>query len=238
MTDSGFLGGVIRLIVFGVIQVPVMILLSLLAALAFDLGQGRVNGLFRTVLFLPYAVPAVVAALMWSYLLEPTFGPADVVSRAVGLGTPNLFGSGTVLVVLGVIVTWESVGVNMVILYTALRAVPRELTEAAVLDGAGLFRVIRYIRVPMIGTAVAMVTVLSIIGTLQLFTEPEILSRLGAAITTTYTPNLAIYNTAFTEELLGQAAAMSFMLGLFTVCLVGLALVFRRILSKRAGVMA
>jgi multiple sugar transport system permease protein len=170
--------------------------------------------MFRLVFFVPFAVPTVVAALMWGYLYGPSFGPFADVAHDLGFGAPGFLTAGGMLPSLGNIVTWEWTGYNMIILYAALKAIPPELTEAAAVDGATPLQTARLIRIPLIGPALVLTIVFSIIGTLQLFNEPRIMNDIAPdVIGTHYTPNLYAYNLAFTGQEFNYAAAVSFVLG-------------------------
>ncbi len=140
LSDELFTSGVLRMGAFLLVQVPVMLGLALLFALALDSPRLRWGGLFRLGIFLPYAVPSVVAALMWGYLYGPDFGPIAQTVRGLGGSPPQLLGPDWMLAAIGNVVTWEFVGYNMIILYAALRSVPTDLYEAAAVDGAGAIR--------------------------------------------------------------------------------------------------
>jgi multiple sugar transport system permease protein len=115
---------------------------------------------------------------------------------------------------LGNVVTWEWTGYNMIILYAALKAIPPELTEAASVDGATAWQTARDVRIPLIRPALVLTIVFSIIGTLQLFNEPQIMNAIAPdVIGTHYTPNLYAYSLAFTAQQFNYAAAVSFVLG-------------------------
>jgi multiple sugar transport system permease protein len=112
------------------------------------------------------------------------------------------------------IVTWQWTGYNMVIMYTALQAVPTDLYDAALVDGASGWDIARYIKIPLIRPAIVVTIVFSIIGTLQLFNEPQIMGTIAAnVIQDHYTPNLYAYNLAFTNQEYNYSAAVSFALG-------------------------
>src|SRR5258708_11835178 len=146
--DPLLIRGVLRVALFFVIQVPVMLVLALLFALALDSGLMRLARVVRLGIFIPYAVPSVVATLMWGYLYGPSFGPFAQLSRHFHLPAANFLGDGWMLGSLANIVTWEFVGYNMIILYSALRTIPQELYEAAAVDGAGAWRIARSIKLP------------------------------------------------------------------------------------------
>lgn len=216
LADSAFLASIGRMGLFFITQVPIMLGLALFLALALDSGRARGSSGVRLLAFMPYAVPAVVATLMWGYLYGPDFGPIAQIARAVGWGTPEFLSPGSILGSMMNIVTWEFVGYNMIIMYAALRAIPADLFEAAELDGAGQFRIAWSIKIPAIRPAILLTVIFSIIGTFQLFAEPSLLNALAPdAITNSFTPNYYAYNLAFINQELNYAAAIAFLLGLF-----------------------
>src|SRR5215204_3366263 len=216
LTDPLFLSGVGRMAIFLVIQVPIMLALALFFALALDSGTMKLDKFSRLAIFVPYAVPAVVATLMWGYLYGEDFGPIAQIARSLGLGTPDFLSAQNILGSMMNIVTWEFVGYNMIILYAALRSIPSELYEAAEIDGAGQFRLAWSVKIPAIRPAILLTVIFSIIGTFQLFTEPSLLNTIAPdAITNSYTPNYYAYNLAFINQELNYAAAIAFLLGIF-----------------------
>jgi multiple sugar transport system permease protein len=215
LTDPDFLVGLGRVGLFFIIQVPIMLGLALFLALALDSARARGSKGVRLLIFVPYAVPAVVATLMWGYLYGPDFGPIAQMSRALGLGTPEFLSPESILGSMMNIVTWEFVGYNMIIMYAALRSIPAELYEAAEIDGAGQFRLAWSIKIPAIRPALMLTLIFSVIGSFQLFTEPSLLNALApAAISNSFTPNYYAYNLAFINQELNFAAAIAFLLGI------------------------
>ncbi|WHT16374.1 sugar ABC transporter permease [Crossiella sp. CA-258035] len=218
LSDPVFGAGLLRVTGFLVVQVPLMLGLAVVAALAIDSGRLWRPGLFRAGVFVPYAVPAVVAALMWGYLYGTDFGLAGQLGKLLGLSLPDFLGGSWLLAAIGNIVTWEFVGYNMLICYAALRAIPPELYEAAEVDGAGPLRVAWSVKLPALRPALLVATVFSVIGSFQLFNEPSILQSLApASITTGYTPNLYAYNLAFDGLRFDYSAAIAVLVGLVTV---------------------
>ncbi|MEV4290727.1 sugar ABC transporter permease [Nonomuraea bangladeshensis] len=218
LQDPLLLKGVGRVALFFVIQVPVMLLLSLLFALALDSGLMRLARVVRLGVFVPYAVPSVVASLMWGYLYGPDYGPFAQLGRALSLPVPRFLSEDWMLPSLANIVTWEFVGYNMILLYAALRAVPQELYEAAAMDGAGAWRIAWSVKLPALRPALLLALVFSVIGSFQLFNEPNLLQRLAPdVIDSAYTANLYSYSLAFTSQQINYAAAVSFLLGLVIV---------------------
>jgi multiple sugar transport system permease protein len=215
VTDPLFLGGVGRMGLFLVIQVPIMLIFALFFALALDSGRVRAAKFIRLAIFVPYAVPAVVATLLWGYIYGSNFGPITQVITALGLQAPNLLSSNLVLGSIMNIVTWEFVGYNMIILFSALRSIPTELYDAAQVDGAGQWRIAWSVKIPAIRPAILLTVIFSIIGSFQLFSEPQLLYNLAPnAIGTAFSPNLYAYNLAFINQNVNYAASIAFLLGL------------------------
>ncbi|MGW3109226.1 carbohydrate ABC transporter permease [Streptomyces sp. NPDC001100] len=216
--DPQLIHGVVRVALFFVIQVPLMLLLALLFALALDSGLLRFAKVIRLGIFVPYAVPSVVAALMWGYLYGPDFGPFAQLSHDLHLPAPAFLSDGWMLGSLSNIVTWEFVGYNMIILYAALRTVPEELYEAAAMDGAGAWRIAWSIKLPALRPALMLTLLFSVIGSFQLFNEPKLLMSIAPdVISSSYTANLYAYTLAFTGQQVNYAATVSFLLGLVIV---------------------
>ena len=228
LQSGQFWSGVIRVIIFAAIQIPVMLAIAFFFATVFDLGVAKFGTAFRTIFFIPFAVPAVVGAVMWSFLLEPQFGPFTRLAGALGFSGTNFFSPSLLLPIIIVIVIWEWTGYNMMILYTALKSVPRDVVEAAILDDTPLWKIIVRIKLPMVRSAIVMLIFLNTIGALQLFTEPQILSSFyQGAVSLNYTPSVYIYNTAIAADQTNLAAAMAVILALVIVAISAVSLVFR-----------
>ncbi|WP_461033703.1 carbohydrate ABC transporter permease [Streptomyces mayteni] len=218
LQDPQFWDSLTRVGLFLVVQVPIMLFIALLVALALDSGRLYGRNFFRIAIFMPYAVPAVVATLMWSFMYGSRFGLVGNIEDTFGVSLPDPLSPDLVLASIGNIVTWEFVGYNMLIFYSALRVIPNSLYEAAEIDGAGQLRVITAIKLPAIRGALVIATIFSIIGTFQLFNEPSILQNLVPnAITTDFTPNLFTYSLAFSGRQHNYAATVAIVMGLVTM---------------------
>ncbi|WP_037914293.1 carbohydrate ABC transporter permease [Actinacidiphila yeochonensis] len=216
--DHEFWSGLGRVGLFLVVQVPIMLGIALLVALALDSGRLYGRDFFRISIFLPYAVPSVVAALMWGFILGDRFGLVASVNAHLHTSIPDPLAPHWVLAGIGTIVTWEFVGYNMLIFYAALRTVPESLYEAAEIDGAGQWRIIAAVKLPAIRGALVITTVFSIIGSFQLFNEPSILKSLAPnAITTYFTPNTYTYALSFSGQEHNYAAAVAVVMGVLTM---------------------
>jgi multiple sugar transport system permease protein len=215
LTDSSFLTGVGRMAVFLVIQVPIMLGLALVFALLLDAGVLYLQKFIRLGIFIPYAVPSVIAALMWGYLYGPDFGPAAQLAKTLGISAPPFLSQGWMLGSIMNIVSWEFIGYNMIILYAALRSIPHELFDAASVDGAGTVRTAWSIKIPAIRPAIILTAIFSVIGSFQLFNEPNLLRTIAPnVIGIDYTPNMYAYNLAFINRDSNYAAAIAFILGI------------------------
>jgi multiple sugar transport system permease protein len=214
LKDKQFTDGVKRVALFMVVQVPVMLVLALAFALIIDSGRVAWGKLYRVGFFVPYAVPTVIAALMWGFLYGKDFGPFADIADWLGKAPPNFLGEQLMLWSIANVSTWTYTGYNMIIFYAALRAIPGELYEAAAVDGASAFRTAIHIKLPLLRPAILLCGIFSVIGSFQLFAEPQIFFSIAPdVIGKAYTPNLYVYNLAFADQRLNYAAALSFMLG-------------------------
>jgi multiple sugar transport system permease protein len=229
--DEKFWTGVRNVLSFGLVQIPIMLGVGLVAALILDGGLVKRQTLYRMVMFLPFAVPGVVAALIWGYLYGQAFGPVAQISRALGLAPPQFLTQSNIIPALANISTWQYAGYNMLILFAALKAISPELYEAATVDGASERQIAWRIKIPLIRPALVLTFIFSIIGTLQLFTEPRIINTIApTAIGPNFTPNLYVNTLAFQNRQFDYAAAVSFSIAIVTAILSGLVLyaVYRR----------
>jgi len=215
--DEKFWSSLGRVTLFLVIQVPVMLVLGLIAALALDSVRMRWIPFFRIALFLPYAVPGVVAALIWGFMYGSEFGLAGSVNSLIGSDVIEPLSPQWILVAIANIATWQFAGYNMLIFYSALRTVPGELYEAAAIDGASALRIILSIKLPALRGAIVIAVVFSIIGSFQLFNEPNLLKVLAPnAISSFFTPNLYAYTLSFAGQQYNYSATIAIVMGLLT----------------------
>lgn len=147
LTSEMFWSGVGRVMLFGAVQVPVMIIASLSLAILIDSTVLKRVTVFRLGYFLPYAIPGVIAALVWTYLYTPELSPISDVLGWFGLEV-DFFSTNLLLWSMANITTWTFTGYNMLIFLAALQAIPGELYEAARIDGANAWQVATRIKVP------------------------------------------------------------------------------------------
>jgi multiple sugar transport system permease protein len=223
--DTEFWSSLGRVLLFGIVQVPVMLALALILALLLDSPLVGGKKFFRLAFFAPYAVPGVIAAIMWGYLYSPSLSPFRFVTSNV-----NLLGGGTVLWAVANVVTWVYVGYNMLIIYSSLLAIPTEIYEAARLDGASQWRIALSIKIPLVVPAIVLTAVFSVIGTLQLLTEPLVFRQFTSTISSTFTPNMLVYSTSSVPNF-NLAAAFSVVLAIATFIL---SIGFLRLTQRKA----
>ncbi|WP_037607441.1 carbohydrate ABC transporter permease [Streptacidiphilus rugosus] len=212
LKDPAYRDGFVHVAVFALLYVPLMIAGSLAAALLLDSALARAKRFFQLTLFLPHVVPGIIAAIVWLYLYTPGVSPVVSALQSGGisfdLGSPFVAVPSLVNVAL-----WEVLGYNVVVFHAALQAIPREVLEAALIDGASELRTSWSIKLPSIRSSVGLVGLFTAIGVLQLFQEPLLLQQSApAVITTQWTPNLYNWAQAFKDSNYGYAAAGSILL--------------------------
>jgi len=224
--DGAFWTSLLRVVAVAAVEIPVVLGLALVLALLLDVVKSRLARYFRVAFLVPYMVPIVVATLVWLYLYSPVASP--LVAAFHGL---NFFTPVTTYLSIGNVLVWAQIGFNMILFAAALQAIPGDLFEAARLDGAGEPRIAWSIKIPAVRPVLVLTGMFSIIGMLQLFTEPQILRQLAPqAISMDFTPMQSIYAAGFSANNYDYAAAMSVVLAVVTGIL---AFVFYRITNRR-----
>ncbi len=217
LSDPGILAGFGRVLLIGLIQVPTMLILATIMALLFDSGMVKLRAFFQTSAFLPHAIPGVVSALLWSALYLPQVSPIVRGLEALSVNA-DFLGSNVVLFSIMNMTTWEWTGYNMIILYTALQSIPREVLESAEVDGASRIKTALQIKLPLIVPGLVVTTMFSIIGSLQQFAAPMVLRAITNSVDSRFTPNLAVYSLA-AEGSQGQASALSLVIAALALVL-------------------
>ena len=218
--DQQFWSSVGRVALFTVVQVPVMLFLAAAMALALDSMKLHGTKFFRISTFLPYAVPAVVSTLIWGFMYGAKYGLVGSFNSFFGTDLDVLAPS-VLLASIGNIVTWEFTGYNMLIFYSSLSTIPHSLYEAASIDGASEWQIVRSIKLPELRGSLAVTVIFSIIGSFQLFNEPSIMQNMvpGNAISTYYTPNMYAYNLSFAGNQSNYAAALAITMAVITMAI-------------------
>ncbi|MCT9008068.1 carbohydrate ABC transporter permease [Streptomyces rhizosphaerihabitans] len=219
LTDSELVAGALRVAGYGLIVVPVMLGLALVFALMLDAEKVRLAPFTRLAIFLPYAIPGVVAALLWGFLYLPDVSPFYFILGKLGLPQPNLLDGGPLFLALSNIAVWGGTGFNMIVIYTSLQAIPAEVREAAKLDGAGPLQTALRIKIPMVAPSLVLTFFFSIIATLQVFSEPTTLKPLTNSVSTTWSPLMKVYRDAFNTGDIYAAAAEAVIIAVVTLVL-------------------
>lgn len=230
LTDPELLASLGRLAIFAMISVPLTLGLALLFALLLDLPRVRLQRFSRLAIFLPYAVPGVIGALLWGFLYLPSTSPLTYALNAVGLPAADLLNGSWLYLSLSNIAIWAGVGFNMIVMYTALRSIPTELYEAAKIDGASEWQIAWRIKVPLLTPALILTFLFSIIATLQAYSEPTTLRTMSNSISFNFFPLMKIYRDAFGLDNTSGAAAASVLLALGTLAI---SLGLLRLLQRR-----
>jgi multiple sugar transport system permease protein len=185
----------------------------------------RLKGLMSALVYLPVVIPPVVSVLLWRFFFDASStGVFNVILSWVGLGPlPWLQDGGTVMPSIVIEATWAAAGGTVIIYLAALLSVPRELYDAASVDGASIWQKIWHVTLPQLRGILLITLILQLIATAQLFTEPFLFTGGGPA-NATMTVLLLIYHYAFQNSLggdYGMAAALSIMLALFLAAFTG-----------------
>ncbi|MCL4407937.1 MAG: sugar ABC transporter permease, partial [Thermotogae bacterium] len=212
--DANFWFSILNMTKFFLIQGSIMIGLALIFALYIDNEKNHFRGLFRMIYYIPFAIPTAISGILWGFMYSKSLSPFQSIFGLVGLH-PNFLSSGSLFWSIINIVTWEWAGYNMIILYSGLQSIPRELYEAAHIDGAKSFDIIKYVKIPLIVPSLILSIVFTVIGTFQIFNEPYVLGSM-TFIPPSFTPNLYIYTTAFSYGNFNYAAALAIILALVT----------------------
>ena len=232
LANPEFLASSGRALIFAILLVPTVMVLALLFALSLDTRRVRGGGAFRLLIFLPFAVPAVIGSLMWAFLYIPAMSPIYQVFDLVGwTDVPSLLSGNLVMFAIVNIGFWGGVGFNMTVLYTSLRAIPTDIYEAARIDGASEVQIALRIKIPAITPALVMTTLFAVIAVLQVYGEPTTLKPLRSAISSTWSPLMFVYRLAFTEGDIYAGSAASIVIALITLVLSFVAL---RAVQRRA----
>lgn len=201
---------------FTVIAVGLEVVLGLLTAL-FVKSLKRGQKVVRTLLLLPYLLPAVTVALIWRMMLSPNYGIITDVFTALGLPVYNWFYDGkTAFGTLLVIDVWQNVPFAFLLIYAHLQGVPESQYQAASIDGAGALQRFRHITLPNIGGGIALCAMLRTIDTFRLFEKVNILTGGGPANTTT-TITQFMYTYGIKSLKFGLASACAIVMTVFVL---------------------
>jgi multiple sugar transport system permease protein len=216
--DPRFRDSLMRSATYALGLLPTVYVLALGIALLIN-REPKGSTAFRTVYFMPVAMSLVIASILWRFLFEPSYGLANFVLQLLGLPKSQWLGSVQSAMYSVLIVTvWKNIGYFMIILLAGIQDIPQDYVEAARIDGANSWQLLRRIIMPPLKPTSFFVLVILGISSLQAFDQIYVLTRGGPAYAT-YTVLMYIYETAFQFWKFGYASAMSIVLFLVILSL-------------------
>lgn len=229
LADPSFWTSLWHTVLFTLLSTPILVVLGLaLALLANYVPWGK--GIFRLAFFAPYVLPSAVVALIWVWLYEPGFGLISGSLATMGLGNIGWLTSPNVAMLSIVLTTvWWTIGFNFILYLAGLQEIPKEMYEAASLDGAGPWARLRYITVPMLARTTTLVLILQVLASLKIFDQIYLMTTGGPNFSTE--PIIEyIYDTGFTSYRVGYASAMSY---IFFVVILAISVLLFMVLNRR-----
>ncbi len=234
--DPGFRDSLGVTLTFTVLSVLPTIVLALAVAILLNDRVLRARGLFRTIYFVPVVTSLVAVGFVWRALLEPTFGLVNTVIRWFGLPGPGWLAdpdwalNGIVLMTV-----WRDLGFYMVIFLAGLQAIPRDVTDAAIMDGATSWQRFRHVTLPLLNPSILLATVIGVINGLQLFTQVYVMTGSaqqlpGGPLGSTRSVVLYVVEQTFRPLEMGYGSAAAFLL--FVLIMVVTLIQFRLIQRK------
>lgn len=210
--DPVFIKSIVNTGIYVIIGVPLVILFSMAAALLLNYGTSWLFNTFRVVYYLPSITNIVAVAVVWGYLYNSRYGLFNYILSWFGVpGQAWLQDPTLAKMSLIMMAVWKAIGLNMIIFLAALQGIPRSYYEAAEIDGATGWKKLRYITIPLLSFATFFVTITTLIGWIQFFEEPLVMTK-GGPLNATMSMALFIYNNGFKLSDFGYAASGSFVL--------------------------
>lgn len=212
-TDPLFWHGFAIVVFLLLVQIPGMILIAIFIGLLYE--RVRYSALYRFLFYLPYAVPGVVAGILWSYMFSKSMSPLVALWKLFGVANPEFITRPSVPWIMLVMILWEWTGFTSLVIYSALVSIPKEYAEAAEMDGATWLNVAYYIKVPLLRNTVFVLFIFNIFGAMQVFNEPRMINVLFT-LPMNYTPAMYVYNQAFAYGAFTYSIAMCLVLAAVT----------------------
>jgi lactose/L-arabinose transport system permease protein len=210
LVDPAFANALWNTLLILVIQVPAMIALATVLAVLLNSPILKARGLFRFAFFAPVVVGEVAYAAMFRLLFNE-FGIINKLLVASGLTSiPWLSDPTAAMAVIIIALTWRWAGYNAIIILAGLQSIPEDVYEAATLDGVSKVRQFFYITLPLLKPVIVLCVVISVIGTMQLFSEPFLITNRGGPGQATETLGLFLYRQGFGAFNFGYASAIAY----------------------------
>ena len=211
---------------------PLVILAFVFAVLANRVGRGQT--LFRLAFFLPFVLPSAAIALIWNFIYTPETGLWNSFQSLLGAAEPSPVLASPTLAMIGIAVTtvWWTIGFNFILYLAGLQDIPRELYEAAAVDGASQWQQIRSITIPLLSRTTTLVLLLQIIASLKIFDQVYLMTEGGPGMSTRVLL-LLVTDTAFTDYRVGAASAASVLLFVLILAVTVVRQVVQRVQDRR-----
>ncbi|MFL6153066.1 MAG: carbohydrate ABC transporter permease [Ornithinibacter sp.] len=211
LSDETFLHAIRNTAYFVLLGVPLTMTLALAAAVALDRGITKFRSLFRLGFYTPVVTSIVAVAVVWQFLLQKDFGLINTALGWVGIDGPNWLGDASwSMPGLIMMASWRNFGTGMIIFLAGLQAVPWMLHEAAAIDGANAWQRFLHVTLPLLRPVILFVSVTTIIGYLQFFEEPFVMTN-GGPLDSTISMSLYTYKQ-FGFGNYGYAAALGYII--------------------------
>ena len=215
MADPLFWKALKNTLYFLLIGGPLSIAVSLTAALMIQSKLVRYKGLFRTSYFAPVVTTLVAVAVVWRFVYHPRFGLLNYVISIFGIESVDWLGDAHwAMPAIILMAVWKNFGYNMIIFIAGLQSIPEELYEAASIDGAGKLQKFASITVPQLAPTTLYISIITMIGYFQLFSEPYVMTQ-GGPLNSTLSIVLLMYQQGFRWWNMGYSAALAFVLFAF-----------------------
>lgn len=233
LTQPEFWSALWHTIQFTLYTVPPLVILAFVfAVLANRVGRGQT--LFRLAFFLPFVLPSAAIALIWSFVYTPESGLWNSFQSLLGVAEPSPVLASPTLAMIGIAVTtvWWTIGFNFILYLAGLQDIPRELYEAAAVDGASQWQQIRSITIPLLSRTTTLVVLLQIIASLKIFDQVYLMTE-GGPGQSTRVLLLLVTETAFTDYRVGAASAASVLLFILILLVTLVRQVVQRVQDRR-----
>lgn len=211
-SDAVFRKSMFNTLIYVVVGVPLVVIVSMAIAILINQGTSWIFKTFRVIYYMPSITNIVAIAVIWGYLYNSQYGLINHMLEAVGISPVRWLQDPTIakfsLIIMAV---WKAIGLNMIIFLAALQGIPRTYYEAAQIDGASRWQQLMRITVPLLGFATFFVSITTLIGWIQFFEEPLVMTK-GNPLNGTTSMALFIYQTGFQRSDFGYAAAGSIVL--------------------------
>ncbi|WP_159939982.1 MULTISPECIES: carbohydrate ABC transporter permease [unclassified Nocardiopsis] len=231
LTDPDLYDSLWNTLWFTVLSVPVMVLLALGLALLTDHAR-RLGWFLRLSFFAPFVLPVAVMTLIWNWMYNPSLGLFNGTLERFGITGPEwLFSEDTAMISVVIATAWWQVGFNYLLYLAAMQSIPKDVYEAAAIDGAGAWQRIARITLPMLTRTTALIAVLQLIGSLRVF-EQIYLMTMGGPNFATRTVIQYIYDSGFVGLRVGLASSMAY---IFMVLIIAASIAQFRLFSRKEG---